>query len=155
MTEMKEGAFVWFYRVYMTAIGTLSLITAVLFATHVVSVAVYPEVTPPDVNVTVDEDLLKSWHLSYSEEFDGDWLGPFQLTGERARVSWAPAESTGQPGQLAQFCHALDRACVNEYVEVGESREIVVGGALAEGWYYLSYGSMTGSLKAIEVYLYY
>lgn len=117
--------------------------------------AVYPEVKPPDINVTVDEDLLKGWHQSFSAEFTGDWLGPFQLTGERARVSWAPAESTGQPGDEAQFCHALDRTCVNEYVEIGQSKEIIVGSDLVEGWYYLKYGSMTGSLKAIEVYLYY
>jgi hypothetical protein len=126
--------------VYISVVSTLSLIVAILVATQVITVGVDPEIRGP----------------SYKGQSTGDWLGPFFLHGSRAVVSWMPTEGIIQPGEEAQLCYAENRTCLDVFLEVGKGREFDLrsGEPVAEGWYYLLYTRMTGTMKTYEVYLY-
>jgi hypothetical protein len=151
------------YRAYMIVVSLVSLIVAGLFATQVISVSVHPEieipdveVDVPDVNVDIPENLTKRWTQSYRGDALEDWLGPFFLTGDRALISWSPAEGTALPDAEAQLYHAVNRSSINLFITVGVPTEFSLGngGNLTQGWYYIYHGLMTGTNKTVEVYLY-
>ncbi|MFQ6061029.1 MAG: hypothetical protein ACE5KV_07040 [Thermoplasmata archaeon] len=102
------------------------------------------------------ENATKSWHLAYSGQTTGDWMGPFPIFGEEAIISWIPTEGTIQSGETAQFCYAQNRTCFGLYLQVGMigTYDISNGGELNQGWYYLHYTPMTGTNKTIDVFLY-
>ncbi len=176
---MKEKAEQRFWNLTKVGFMAVSILLAIVAGT---AINVYLDVTyEPEIEVKVDtqqidnmtaelrsmtnemrnmtarlENASKTWHLSYVWDKWGDMMGPFHLHGEKAMVSWMPTESTIQPGQKAEFYNATSQTALGVFAVVGNATEIDLlnGGLLSEGWYYLHYG-LVGTNKTVEVYLYY